>query len=224
MANSVVSIAIDKLTAHPGNANRMSKANFAKLVRNIERTGRYEPLIVRPEPKRDGFFQIINGHHRCEALKKLGFTKADCIVWDVDDGQTDILLATLNRLCGTDEAAKKIALVKRLSERLDTKHLAKLLPYPQKQIQRLATLENSVPAILKDIEAKSVSLAKPLVFFVTDNQKLIIERALALAMLDAGYSILDSGFEAKNKRGTKAAQRAEALCTIAQSFINQKVN
>jgi len=117
--NFVKSIAIAQLTAHPANANRMSKANFAKLVRNIERTGRYEPLIVRPQPKKKGFFQIINGHHRCRALKKLGIKQADAIVWDIDDSQTDIFLATLNRLCGTDETAKKAALIKRLNEKLD---------------------------------------------------------------------------------------------------------
>jgi len=73
----------------------MSKANLAKLVRNIEQTGQYEPIIVRPHPQRKGCFQIINGYHRCHALTKLGYKTADCIVWDIDDKQTDILLATL---------------------------------------------------------------------------------------------------------------------------------
>jgi hypothetical protein len=48
MANVIRSIGLDKLVAHPDNPNKMSKANLAKLVRNIERTSRYEPLIVRP--------------------------------------------------------------------------------------------------------------------------------------------------------------------------------
>ncbi len=50
MNNSIQSIAIDRLIPHPDNPNRMSKANFDKLVRNIERSGRYEPLVVRPLP------------------------------------------------------------------------------------------------------------------------------------------------------------------------------
>ena len=40
MANQIKTIAIDKLIAHPDNPNRMSKRDFAKLVRNIQRTGR----------------------------------------------------------------------------------------------------------------------------------------------------------------------------------------
>ena len=45
--NRMTSMPIDKLVAHPGSPNRMSKRNFARLVRNIERIGCYEPLIVR---------------------------------------------------------------------------------------------------------------------------------------------------------------------------------
>ena len=41
----------------------------------------------------------------------------DVIVWDVYDEQTDILLVTLNRLSGSDELARKIALLKRLTEK-----------------------------------------------------------------------------------------------------------
>ena len=100
MTNSIHSIALDKLDFHPDNPNKQSKVNFAKLVCNIERTGRYEPFVVRPSPKKTGCFQIINGHHRYHALAKLGYEAADAIVWDVDDEQTDILLATLNRLGG----------------------------------------------------------------------------------------------------------------------------
>ena len=100
MTNSTQSIALDKLAAHPDNPNQQSKVNFAKLVRNIERTGRYEPLIVRPCPDKAERFQIINGYHRCHALAKLGYKTADCIVWDIDNEETDILLTTLNRLGG----------------------------------------------------------------------------------------------------------------------------
>ena len=66
--NVIQSIELCKLTEHPGNPNRMSASNFAKLCRNIEQSGRYEPIVVRPDRQRKGFFQIINGHHRARAL------------------------------------------------------------------------------------------------------------------------------------------------------------
>jgi hypothetical protein len=137
MSARIKRIALDKLVPHPGNPNRMSRANFDKLVRNIERTGRYEPLVVRPCPGRRGFFQIINGHHRCEALRQLGHETAEAVVWNVDDEQTDILLTTLNRLQGRDTLDKKLALLQRLSVTIEVRKLAKLLPQTRGQLDRL---------------------------------------------------------------------------------------
>jgi len=211
MANSIQSIELDKLIAHPDNPNRQSRANFAKLVRNIERTGRYEPLIVRPchkngrqaWPEKAGCFQIINGCHRCRALAKLGYKQVDAIVWDIDDEQTDILLATLNRLGGSDELGKKLALLKRLNKRIEAAELSKLLPQTAKQIERLINLKRpSTPA-----KVNANCFANPLVFFVNDMQKQIIENALSLV-------------EEPKSKMTKAAKRTAALVHISVYFLN----
>jgi len=208
MTNSIQSIALDKLTAHPDNPNQQSRVNFAKLVRNIERTGRYEPLIVRPCPDEADCFQIINGYHRCHALTKLGYKTADCIVWDIDNEETDILLATLNRLGGSDDLGKKLKLLKRLNKRVESAELAKLLPQTARQIERLTSLK--MPTAPAKINAKCFSI--PLVFFVNDTQQKQIEKALSLV-------------EEPKAKTTKAARRAAALVHIAGYFLNHsKIN
>jgi len=202
MENQVQTIQLNKLIAHPDNPNKQSKINFTKLVRNIKRTGKYEPLIVRPHPERKGYFQLINGYHRCRALEQLGHKYADAIVWEVDDEQTDILLATLNRLGGSDELSKKLTLLKRLNETFKTRDLGKLLPQTSKQIEQLVNLK--VPAVpAKNTDA----FLNPMVFFVTDQQKQIIENALS--------SVQD------NSDKPKAVRRAAALVKIAQSFASK---
>jgi len=205
MTNSLQSIAIDKLLPHPDNPNRMSKVNFGKLVRNIERTGRYEPLVVRPCPgpsKAGGYFEIINGHHRWQALRKLGYRMADAVVWDIDDQQTQILLATLNRLGGTDVLDKKLALLKKLSERIRPSELAKLLPQTARQLERLTNLR--LPGAPAEVDPKA--FAMPLVFFVSGTQQQMVEKALALA-------------EPNRNDLSKAAKKAAALATIADHFV-----
>lgn len=203
MTNSVRSIALDKLVAHPDNPNQQSRVNFSKLVRNIERTGRYEPLVVRPCPMSNGDFQIINGEHRCRALTKLGYKTADCIVWDIDDEQTDILLATLNRLGGSDNLSKKLNLLKRLNKRMESVELARLLPQTAKQIERITSLKMpSTPA-----ETNAKCFLNPMVFFVNDAQQETIENALSLAK------------ESRSEK-TKAAKRAGALAQIAGYFLS----
>ena len=205
MGNSIRTISLDKLTEHPDNPNRMSKSNFGKLVRNIERSGRYEPLLVRPHPERDECFQLINGHHRCKALVKLGYRAADVVVWDVDDEQTDILLATLNRLGGNDQPDKKAAVLRRLNKAIVTVELGKLLPQTAKQIERLVHLK--MPRV--PISVKGECFANAMVFFVNDAQQEIVSRALSLVK------------EAQGEK-TKAAQKASALTCIAEYFVNKK--
>jgi hypothetical protein len=208
-------IPLEKLVAHPDNPNKMSKTTFGKLVRNIKRTGRYEPIVVRPHPERGDYFQIINGHHRCLALTKLGHKSADCVVWDIDDEQTDILLATLNRLGGTDELGKKLELLKRLNKRMESGELARLLPQTAKQIERLTNLK--MPSRPAETIAKCFS--NPMVFFVNDAQQETIENALSLAQ-ESRSEIVKMAY-AK----TKAAKRAAALAQIAGDFLNQsKIN
>lgn len=202
MANAIQSISLDKIVAHPDNPNRMSTATFGKLVRNIGRTGRYEPIVVRPHPEKKGHFQIINGHHRYLALAKLGYKTADCVVWDIDDEQTEILLATLNRLCGSDELGKKLNLLKRLSKRMESRELAKLVPQTVKQIERLTNLKMPVAP-----GAAARQFSSPMVFFVNDAQQETIENALSSAEKPAAEK-------------TRAARRASALARIAGEYLS----
>lgn len=240
MANRIQSIELSRLVPHPDNPNRMSKAVLAKLVRNIKRTGRYEPLVVRPCQDKDcnpeqasgiehrDCFQIINGHHRHKALKQLGYDTAEVLVWDIDDEQTDILLATLNRLGGSDILEKKLSLLRRLNKRIKSGELAKLLPQTAGQIERLANLE--MPS--RPAEPMASRFANPLVFFVNDKQQQVIEKALSLAccLCHSERSAAErrisqddtGGTPSGHKKQTKAAKRAAALACIARYFFNSK--
>jgi ParB/RepB/Spo0J family partition protein len=214
MSEPIKSIALPKLLAHPDNPNVMSKATFRKLVRNIERTGLYEPIVVRPHPHKKDDFEIINGHHRVKALERLGHKEADCVVWDVDDEQTAILLTTLNRLAGSDTPAKKIELLKKLTQRMGTAQLAKLLPQTAKQIERLANLKLTIAPLKAQVE----QFAIPIMFFVTRQQQEIIENALSEILRSPRP--LGTGC-AQNDKMTKAQRRAGAITEMAEQFLRE---
>jgi hypothetical protein len=206
MSATIKQIALEKLVPHPGNPNRMSRGNFEKLVRNIEQTGRYEPLVVRPCPGRRGFFQIINGRHRCEALRRLGHPTAEAIIWNINDEQTDLLLASLNRLTGRDALDKKLALLERLTVTTGIRKLATLLPQTRGQLERLVHSKSAVRPAPRAPDA----FAMPLVFFVDRAQEPAIEEALAQAAT------------AQPETHTRAAQRGVALSRIARWFLERK--
>jgi hypothetical protein len=202
MSTAIQHIPLDRLVSHPDHPSRMGRANFDKLVRNIDRTGRYEPLVVRPCPDRAGFFQIINGHRRCEALRKLGRSTAQAVVWKVDDEQTDILLATLNRLGGRDALDRKLALLRRLCTRIPIRKLARLLPQTLGQIERLTASRGPSQAM----SAKVCVFATPIVFFVDEQQHKRIEEAI---------STVAPSCEGQ----TRAAKRAAALTRMAAGLL-----
>jgi len=207
MSAKIRQITLEKLVPHPDNPNRMSRGALAKLARNIERTGHYEPLVVRPHPGKRGLFQIINGQHRCQALRKLRHVTADVVIWDVDDEQTDILLITLNRLGGRDTLARKLELLRRLHRWRSAHDLAKLLPQTRGQLERLLASRR-----MSATESRqSNDFAIPMVFFVDKTQQQAIEQALATAGSHLGAN-------------TRSARRAAALATVASRFLGQAEN
>jgi hypothetical protein len=179
------------------NSNFMNAETLNKLRRHIERTGRYEPLTVRPHPSEDGKFQVIHGHNRLRVLRALNYQTAHCIVWNLDDDQTRLYLATLNRLSGSDVRERRAALLENLLATFDVNELATLLPDDRKQIEELerlscleldeftkrATTEEKfrTPVILSfmldESEVKEINLALDLILN-TENEKLSRSQAL----------------------------------------------
>ncbi|HUU31904.1 MAG TPA: ParB N-terminal domain-containing protein [Phycisphaerae bacterium] len=171
-------IPLNRLEPHPENANRMAPALKGKLKRHIERTGRYEPLVVRPlgaDPAGERY-QILNGHHRAEVLRELGRTEARCDVWEVDDEEARMLLATLNRLEGRDDPSARARLVASLAAGRSAEDLARLLPEPADGVERLLRLAQPPPAPLAPEAVERP--ARPMTFFLTEEQHALVTEAL----------------------------------------------
>lgn len=167
-------IPIALLDDHPANSNVMPKALFDKLAGEIERTGLYPPVIVRPVGER---YQILDGHHRVAALRRLGREHAQAVVWQADDDQALVLLATLNRLSGSDDPRKRAALIARLHQSMDLKTLAQRLPEDRGKVSKLLQLHAAPPSPKppQPLSEMPVSLH----FFLLPEQRRAIERRLA---------------------------------------------
>ncbi|MEM7680953.1 MAG: ParB/RepB/Spo0J family partition protein [Planctomycetota bacterium] len=187
-----VELPLDRLAPHPDNANRMPAELFDKLVDHLRRDDRYPPLIVRPVPQptpaqRDDSkpgqaslagptHQLLDGHHRARALQQLGRTSAHCVIWDVDDTQALVLLATLNRLQGDDDPRKRSDLVAKLAEQIDVPDLADRLPEDAERLRlllrvRLAPPPPAPPKLADD-------LPEPVYFFLARPDKKRLEDRL----------------------------------------------
>ena len=196
-------IPIESLVEHPENSNFMDAETARKLKRHIEKTGRYEPLTVRPHPSEEGRFQIVNGHNRFRILRTLDHYVVNCVVWKLDDHQTRLYLATLNRLSGREIPERRAVLLENLFNTFDVDELTTLLPDDNKQIKELRRLSRlepdkiipntseevkpAIPVILtfmvEEVEAKEVNLALDLISRIKEE----LSRSKALAHLARFY-------------------------------------
>jgi len=180
---------LDALAPHPENANRMLPDLFEKLKGHIERTGLYEPLVVRPmrnaecgmrnkrpNGRHGTRYQILNGHHRARVLRELGQKRARCDVWDVDDEEARLLLATLNRLEGRDDPKARARLVAALATGRNAEDLARLLPEPPDAVERLLRLAEPPPEPAPPDSLEP--LPEALVFFLSAEQHALVSEAL----------------------------------------------
>lgn len=175
---STQNIPLACLRAHPANSNVMPEALLAKLTAHIGDTGRYPPVIVRPlnEPHEPGHYQILDGHHRVEAIKRLGHEAAHCVVWEANDDEALLLLATLNRLQGQDDPRKRAALIDTLTQRHDARELAKRLPERLDQLKKL--LEINARPLTPRAPQPIGQMPLAVHFFLLPQQKQQLDRRL----------------------------------------------
>lgn len=186
----LVEIELTNLRAHPHNSNVMPDRLFEKLVGQLQRTTRCPPLIVRPMPGEPGAYQVLDGHHRWRALERIGRLRAPCLVWDVDDAEALLLLATLNRLEGADEPHARARLIAELQAADDRSaaELAQVLPEAASDVKKL--LELNAPPPLPQPPPQLESMRVAMHFFVLPQQKRRIDAALAAVGGDRGEALL----------------------------------
>lgn len=176
-------VRVQDLIAHPLNANVLPEDMREKLAAHIRSSGRYPHLIVRPHPKQDGKYEVLDGHHRLLVLKDLGHAEARCDVWDVNDREAKLLLATLNRLEGQDLPIRRAQLLHELLGEMNLSDLAGLLPESEKQLEELHSLlefpADDIAALLEaQAEEAEKVLPRVLYFVVTPDQEQLIEKAV----------------------------------------------
>lgn len=91
VGESVENIDITLLTEFKGKHGRkqpfkMNKLKVNELAESIQTIGLTTPLIVR---KKDDKYQILSGHHRYQACKKLDMKEIPCIVREVSDKEAE---------------------------------------------------------------------------------------------------------------------------------------
>lgn len=148
----------------------------------LQISGRASPALRRgPNSGRygaEGVYEILDGHHRVKALEKIGVQEARCVVWEVDDEEALVLLATLNRLQGQDDPRKRASLIGELRGRFGLEELAGRLPEDVGALEELLMLhEREGPGeIVRPVGLEELPVAVH--FFLLPGQKRKLEGRL----------------------------------------------
>ncbi|QDU72770.1 ParB-like nuclease domain protein [Mucisphaera calidilacus] len=152
----------------------MRQRMIDKLARHISKTSHYPPIITRPLTRNT--YQILDGHHRRRALQQLNHTHARCLVWDVDDAQALVYLATLNRLSGSDNPTRRGQLLTQLTRHIPLPDITPLLPEDRSAAEHLIQLTTTQPRLQPPTPPEQQTLAVH--FFLTPPQRQRLDQTL----------------------------------------------
>lgn len=96
-SDSIVKLDVNKLIPYDVNSEvfgEYTEEEKEALIKSIEVSGILYPIIVRP--LKNGYFQILAGHRRVEAAKKIGMETVPCIIKEVDNDMAKLILVETN--------------------------------------------------------------------------------------------------------------------------------
>ena len=202
---AITELQTDLLEPNPWNPNRMTPEIRKKLLLNLRRDGFVNPLTVRKLGNR---YQIINGEHRWQIAKELGYATVPCVVLeDLDDRRARILTVNLNELGGDPVPVLLAKLLHELEEESPLSELAAVLPYDEAEIQdtlALLKMPEGLEQLIEEEAAKEEAAAPELFSFVVPREHA---DTVNLAL---GHSM--ERLEGKNRR-------ARGLILMAEEYL-----
>ena len=166
-----------------------------ELMTSIKANKIIEPLIVRPILT-DGKYEVISGHRRLDALKRLGINKVPVIIKNLSDEEAIIMMVDSNlkreNIMPSEKAyayKMKLEILKRQGDRNDltssqneTKfrsdnYLAKQLGIGKETLHRYIRLTYLIPELLKMVDDKIIAItpAVELSYLSKDEQLIVYE-------------------------------------------------
>lgn len=133
-------IAIDLLHENPWNPNEMGDRVYEAEKESIRTYGMIDPILVRPHPAIEGEYQIIDGEHRRNSCRDLGYQFIPCdVIHNISEANAKKLTIILNETRGN---AQKTELSRLLADiKLDLgDDLILGLPYDPAELDDLVQL------------------------------------------------------------------------------------
>lgn len=168
--NAVIPLRTDKLYPFAGHPFKVQDdADMEELVESIRTYGVLTPLLVRPA--KPGTYEVISGHRRLHACKKLGIETVPTLICTMEREDAIIALVDSNlhreKLLPSEKAfAYKMKLEAlnhqgtsgQLGQKWTRDSMAEGTDDSSRQIHRYIRLTNLIPGILEKVDAGKIAL------------------------------------------------------------------
>lgn len=145
----VEEISIDKIHIPENRARAtFTEEQYNELKASIEKNGFTIPILVRDTGK--GFFELIDGEHRIQVARELGYKKIPAVITEADDKRATLLNILANTARGTQNPMDVAeALKKAYDAGADIEELAAATGHTKSWVKLYLTL-NDLPDNYKD--------------------------------------------------------------------------
>lgn len=163
----VLDIPITKLHEYPKQKEfSMDETELEQLTEYVRTAGILQPLIVRVHPSIPGDFEIVSGHRRREAARRVGMETVPCQVYmGMTDKDADTVFYATNlgqrgELRPSERAAgyKALATVLRLEGSGAVNEVARIGSESKRTVYRYMRLNNLDKPLLDKVDKKEISV------------------------------------------------------------------
>lgn len=201
-------VPIERVAPNPDQPRRrFAEAELQELADSVRARGILQPLIVRPDPRDDGFFQIVAGERRWRAAQLAQLHEIPVLVRDYDDTEVlevaiveNIQRADLNAL---EEAAGYRQLMDRFGHTQEK--LAQALGKSRSHIANLLRLLNLPDEVQEMLREGSLSAGHARALVATDTPVEIARQVAAkgLSVRDTEKLVKKSAQEPRSPRPSR---------------------
>jgi ParB family chromosome partitioning protein len=181
---------IEKVTANPDQPRRdFKQEDLDELAASIAGRGIIQPIIVRPAPGNDGYYQIVAGERRWRAAQQAKLHEVPVLIRDFDDEQLlevaiieNVQRADLNAV---EEAVSYRALMDRFGHTQE--QVSSALGKSRSYIANILRLLNLPPEVQVYVRQGDLSVGHARTLIGNDNAQ-----ALAKAMIKGNLSVREA--------------------------------
>lgn len=214
-------VPVDRITPSPLQHRKLFDPDALEdLAENIRSVGGLlEPILVRPSPSQDGFFELIAGERRWRAYQLLGKTHIPALMRPMSDAE--VLLASIaenvQREDITDyERAVAVRRVQELNPKMSVSALARVIRRNRQDIYRYMAffkLPKDVLEIVEDYPASFGASAAETLLAACDagHTELAREAALRVVQGQLGQTRISAWLEARTRPNKRSHTRQTVL-------------